>query len=95
MDSSYVQTCRHQLSPLTFLSYLTVLQWLYLQKNCVGQEEALQGVSETAFASHNYPNEVASDSDLKILAQNWLPKNQQQASCAWLVVPIIEITNVL
>ena len=66
---------------------------MYLQKNCVGQEEALQGVSETAAASHNYPNEVASDNGLKILAQNWLPGNQQQASCVSLVVPILKLTN--
>ena len=67
----------------------------HLQKNYAGQEGALQVVLRTAVESHNYPNEAAFDNDLKILAQNWLPKNQQQASCAWLVVPIIEITNVL
>ena len=61
-----------------------------LQKNCVGQGEALQEVLETAAESHNYPSEGASDNDLKILAQSLLPGNQPQASCASLVVPVRE-----
>ena len=59
----------------------------HLQKNYAGQEGALQVVSRTAVESHNYPNEAAFDNDLKILAQNWLPKSRLLASCAWSAIP--------
>ena len=59
----------------------------HLQKNYAGQEGALQVVLRTAVESHNYPNEAAFDNDLKILAQNWLPKNRLLASCAWSAIP--------
>jgi hypothetical protein len=68
---------------------------LNLQKNCVGQEGALQEAWGTADGWHNYPNEVASDNDLKILDQNWLPENQLLASYVLLTVPTIKLGIVI
>ena len=62
----------------------------HLQKSCGGQEGALLEALETAAVSHNCPNEVVSDNDLKILSQNWIQGNQLQASCVLLAVPTIE-----
>ena len=59
----------------------------HLQKNYAGQEGALRVALRIAVESHNYPNGAAFDNDLKILAQNWLPKNRLLASCAWLAIP--------
>ena len=59
----------------------------HLQKNYAGQEGALRVALRIAVESHNYPNGAAFDNDLKILAQNWLPKNRLLASCAWSAIP--------